>query len=103
MEQQLIQQQAQHPAEVPGELPVERFLQLRNLLSQLRPGQIGQPGRVVLPLDHGLQHQPSGHTHHVGGHRTQLHVGVFKQLLNAIADASGLQLKWRLSFLQSAT
>jgi hypothetical protein len=67
-----------------GEPPGQRLGQLRDLDAEPTLGQIGQHGRVTLPLDQGLQHQPTGHTADVGGHRGQFDAGILQQFLQPL-------------------
>ncbi len=62
----------------------ERLGQLRDLDPEPPLGQIGERGGVALPVDQGLQHQPSRHPGDVGGDAGQLDPGVFQQLLQPL-------------------
>ena len=64
--------------------PDQRPLQLRELLPQPPPGELGQRGGVGLPGDQRGQHVPPRLAQDVGGHRGELDVGAFQGLLQPV-------------------
>jgi len=69
-----------------GEVPGQCLRQLWDLRTHPAFGQVGEHRRVCcgLLIDQGLQHQPPGDTHDVGGHRRQFDARVFQQLLQPL-------------------
>ena len=47
-------------------------------------GQGGQPMRVVLAGDHGFDHPPTADAHEIANYGTELDVGLFERLLQAL-------------------
>jgi hypothetical protein len=80
----LVQVLVQQKAVMIPNSPFQGLLQLGGLVLQLAPCQLRQLSRIVLAADDGLQHLASGYAQRVGGHRTQLEVGLFQKLLDTV-------------------
>src|ERR1022692_346191 len=83
---QLVQQQLQQEAVVFRHPALQGQTQRGNLGTQLPTRQLGQRRRLRFARDERTQHIPAGDAQHVARHRTQLNVGVFQHLLNAVGD-----------------
>ena len=80
----MVQEFSQHKAVVFRNLTLQGRAQFGDLGPQLPPGQIRHLFGVGLAADQGPEHVPSGGPQDVGGHRSQLDVGVFQNLLDAV-------------------
>ena len=58
--------------------PVKRLLELRDLLAQLAPGQIGQHLGITGAGEQRLKHGAARNTQHLGGHAGELHARVLE-------------------------
>ena len=68
-------------------MPFERGRELRYLFPGAALGQLGHLFCRELALQQGIQNEPTGKAQHVPQNITQLHIGVFQNLLNTIAFA----------------
>ena len=69
-------------------MPAERGDQLRNLLSGLALCELGDLLRWQDAFQESVNHKPSGKTEYIAQNVAKLDIGIFKDLLNAIALAS---------------
>ena len=82
----LVQKLPQQEAMVIPHPTLQRQLQLRNLPPQSSLRQFRQPFRVIFARDDRFDHLLSGNSQRIGSHRTELDIGLFQQLLDAIRD-----------------
>jgi hypothetical protein len=72
------------------DLAFQRQLQLRDFVAQRSLGQLCQNSRIGFAFVDRFQHGASRSSHNVGSHHTQLQIGIFQRLLNAIDNAGAL-------------
>ena len=80
----VVQEFSQHKAVVFRNLTLQGRTQFGDLGPQLPSGQICHLFSVGLAADQGPKHVPSGYPQNVRGYRSQLDVGVFQNLLDAV-------------------
>ncbi|MCY1533178.1 hypothetical protein D9M68_684910 [compost metagenome] len=80
-----IQVQLEHRAVVVGDVSAQRLAQLGGLLARVALGQRGEPHRVVLAGNDGLEHGAAAVSEDIREHAAQFEVGVFEDFLDAQA------------------
>ena len=80
----MVQQRRQHEPMVLGHPPLEGQTQHGNLASHATTGQLSQLLGIVFATRHRRQHVAPGDAQDVTGHRTELDVGIFQSLVDAV-------------------
>jgi len=69
-----------------GHPALQSELHLRNLFPKTPPAKVGQLSAIFLAVQHLVQDDSPGYAQPITGHRCQLDVCVFQNLLHAIGN-----------------